>query len=145
MLEKIKNSTLFQIYKKYEEVINYLITGGLTTVFNVVFYFILTKVFHADYMISTIVDWIVTVLFAYLLNKIFVFHSKKKGKLLYKEIYEFFKYRVVTLIVEIFFMYIFVDVIHVHDIISKIVVNIIVIILNYIFSKLFIFKKEEKE
>lgn len=139
---KIRETKLFQLYDKYKEVIHYLISGGLTTLFNIVFYFILTKIFHIDYMVSTVIDWILTVLLAYILNKIFVFYSKSNGTELIKEIYEFFKYRILTLIIELILMYLFVDIFTINDIISKIIVQIVVIILNYVFSKLFIFQKK---
>ncbi len=131
---------IIELYKKYKEVIHYLISGGLTTVFNIVCYFVLTKIFGIDYMISTVIDWILTVLLAYILNKVFVFYSKSNGKELIKEIYEFFKYRIFTLVIELGLMYLFVDILFINDMISKIIVQIVVIILNYVFSKLFIFK-----
>lgn len=141
-MKKIKETKVFQLYNKYKEVIHYLISGGLTTVFNIVFYFILTKIFSIDYMVSTVIDWILTVLLAYILNKVFVFYSKSNGKELIKEIYEFFKYRIFTLVIELGLMYLFVDILSIHDMISKIIVQIVVIILNYVFSKLFIFQKK---
>lgn len=131
----------FSIYFRYEEIWNYLIVGGLTTVFNVLFYFVLAKIFHIDYMTSTVIDWIVTVALAFWLNKVFVFKSKKQGKEFAKETFEFFKYRIITLLIEIAFMYFFVDLFSMPDVIAKIIVNIIVIVLNYIFSKIFIFKR----
>ena len=76
------------------------------------------------------------------INKIFVFYSKSNGKELFKEIYEFFKYRILTLVIELVLMYLFVDLLSINDMISKIIVQIVVIILNYIFSKLFIFQKK---
>lgn len=139
-MKKLKETKLFQLYNKYKEVIHYLISGGLTTVFNIVFYFVLTKIFSIDYMVSTVIDWILTVLLAYILNKVFVFYSKSNGKELIKEIYEFFKYRIFTLVIELGLMYLFVDLLSMNDMISKIIVQIIVIILNYVFSKIFIFK-----
>lgn len=141
-MKKIKETKVFQLYNKYKEVIHYLISGGLTTVFNIVFYFVLTKIFSIDYMVSTVIDWILSVLLAYILNKIFVFYSKTNGKELIKEIYEFFKYRIFTLVIELGLMYLFVDILSIHDMISKIIVQIVVIILNYVFSKLFIFQKK---
>ena len=141
-MKKLKETKVFQLYNKYKEVIHYLISGGLTTLFNIVFYYVLTQFFNIDYMISTVIDWILTVLLAYILNKVFVFYSKSNGKQLLLEIYEFFKYRILTLVIELGLMYLFVDLLSMNDMFSKIIVQIVVIILNYVFSKLFIFQKK---
>ena len=63
---------IINLYKKYEEVINYLIVGGLTTLVSIVIYAVCTKCFHINYMISNVISWIISVLFAYITNRIFV-------------------------------------------------------------------------
>lgn len=130
---------LFDLYKKYKEIINYLIFGGLTTLISIVTYALFAKVFHIDYLISNVLSWIIAVIFAYITNKIFVFESKSKKNI--KEITSFFFFRVVSLIMEMVILYIFVDMLHIDDLITKIIAQIIVIVLNYVFSKLFVFKK----
>lgn len=130
---------LFDLYKKYKEIINYLIFGGLTTLISIITYALFAKVFHIDYLISNILSWIIAVLFAYITNKIFVFESKSKKNI--KEITSFFFFRVVSLIMEMVILYIFVDMLHIDDLVTKIIAQIIVIVSNYVFSKLFIFKK----
>ena len=88
------------------------------------------------------IAWILSVLFAYITNKKFVFKTKTKNyKELIQECYQFFKYRIFSLGIEMVCMYVFVTILKSQDIISKIVVNIIVIVSNYFFSKLFVFKK----
>ena len=141
--EKI-NKFFVDLYMKYEEIILYLIVGFLTTVVNVVVYAILAKTIGLHYMISTIFAWIAAVIFAYVANKQIVFKSKKNNKKeLIKEAYEFFKFRIISLGMEVILMYVLVSLLAFNDIISKIFVNVVVIIANYIFSKLFIFKKSD--
>lgn len=133
---------LINLYKKYEEIVNYLIMGGLTTLVSIIVYAMFTKLFHVNYMISNIISWIASVLFAYVTNKMFVFKTKceNKKKVLI-EIYQFFKYRIFSFIIDILLMYVFVEIITFDDMVAKVIVQVVVIILNYIFSKLFVFKK----
>ncbi len=134
---------IIDLYKKYSEIINYLIVGGLTTLVSVVVYAVFTRFFHVNYMISNIVSWIISVLFAYITNKKFVFRSvceTRKDVLI--EIYQFFKYRIFSFLIDILLMYVFVELVNIDDMIAKVIVQIIVIVLNYVFSKLFVFKKE---
>ena len=130
---------LFDLYKKYKEIINYLIFGGFTTLISIITYALFAKVFHIDYLISNVLSWIIAVLFAYITNKIFVFESKSKKNI--KEITSFFFFRVVSLIMEMVILYIFVDMLHIDDLVTKIIAQVIVIVSNYVFSKLFVFKK----
>ncbi len=130
------------LYFKHMEIWNYILVGVLTTVVNLFIYLVLKTVFHTHYMVNTVVAWILSVLFAYIANKYFVFEKKSENrKDLLKECFEFFKYRIYSLILELGLMYFLVSILHKGDSISKIFVNIIVIILNYVFSKLFVFKK----
>ena len=131
---------LFNLYKKYKEIINYLIFGGLTTLISIVTYAIFTKVFNIDYLISNILSWIIAVLFAYITNKIFVFESKSKKNI--KEITSFFFFRIISLVMEMIILYVFVDMLYIDDLVTKIIAQVIVIVANYIFSKVFVFKKD---
>lgn len=131
---------IINLYKRYAEIINYLIVGGLTTLVSIVVYAIFTKLFHVNYMISNVISWIISVTFAYVTNKIFVFKSKCNTREdVLVEIYQFFKYRLFSLLIDILLMYVFVELISIDDMIAKVIVQIIVIILNYVFSKLFVF------
>lgn len=135
---------VFDLYKKYSEIINYLIVGVLTTLVSIVIYAVFTKVFHVNYMISNVISWIGSVSFAYVTNKVFVFKSKCDNDMdVLIEIYQFFKYRVFSFIIDILLMYLFVELVNIDDMIAKIIVQVIVIVLNYVFSKLFVFKKKE--
>ena len=128
-------------FNKCREVLMYLVFGGLTTLVNIVAFFILRKLSVSVY-ISNLIAWVVAVLFAFITNKLFVFESKNKSKKEnFKEMTSFFGFRVLSLLFDIGFMHLLVSILNIHEMISKILSNILVIILNYIFSKVFIFKK----
>lgn len=129
---------VLDLYNKYKEIINYIIVGGCTTIVSIVSYFLFRLVIN-NYLICTILSWIVAVIFAYFTNRIFVFNSKDKNVLL--EFIKFIMARILSLLSELFVMFILVDLIKIDDKISKIIVQFIVLVLNYIFSKIFVFKK----
>ena len=135
-------------YKKYDEIINYLIFGVLTTLVTIITYAIFTNTFLSsksalDIQIANVLSWIIAVTFAYLTNRKYVFKSKAQGSKRIKEIINFFLARISSLLVEMLFMYITVTLLSYNDFICKIIAQAIVIIFNYICSKLIIFKKEE--
>ena len=136
---------LSRIYKKYKEIINYLIFGGLTTLVSIGTYALFTKLFNIDYLVSNVLSWIIAVLFAFITNKLFVFESKSKDKKqVSKEMINFFFFRVVSLGIEMVIMYTFVDLLSFNDLITKVIAQVIVILSNYIFSKVFVFKNQIK-
>lgn len=125
---------------KMKEIINYLIIGFLTTVVSIVSYFIL-RLIISSYLICTILSWIFAVLFAYVTNRVFVFHSKNQN--IIGEFISFVGARILSLLIEIAFMFISVDVLSFNDRASKIVVQFIIVVVNYIFSKLLVFKRKD--
>ena len=143
---------IIQLYKKYEEVINYLIIGGLTTLVNlIVKYALLFTVLKAEnpvqLQIAVIVSWIVACLFAYITNRKIVFKSKSEK--IIKEFVSFVTARLITLGMEMLIMYIFVTALRLNSnlwvVVWSIVAQVVVVVANYVFSKLFIFKKENNE
>lgn len=145
MKKIVKN--LMGIYTKYQEVLNYMIIGGLTTLTNIITkYILLFTIFDAknpqELQITVIISWVVAVLFAYITNRIIVFKSKNSDIL--KEFISFIGARIVTLVVEMIFMYVFVTLLKLDTdllvAILSIISQIFVIILNYILSKIFVFK-----
>lgn len=139
---------VLKYYKKYDEIINYLIFGVLTTVVTIITYAIFTNTFLSsksalDIQIANVLSWIIAVTFAYLTNRKYVFKSKAQGSKRIKEIINFFLARISSLLVEMLFMYVTVTVLSYNDFICKIIAQAIVIIFNYVCSKLIIFKKEE--
>lgn len=134
-----------KIYTKYKEIINYIIVGGLTTCVSLLTYYLLTFTIlnpniSIELQIATIISWITSVLFAFFTNKKYVFESKNKFN--FKEITSFVLSRLSTLLIEMLLMYLFVTVCKYNDKIMKIVVQIIIIILNYLLSKFLVFKKK---
>ena len=126
-------------FNKCREVLMYLLFGGLTTLVNILSFFILRKLSVGVY-VSNLIAWVVAVLFAFITNKLFVFESKDKSKS-GKELISFFGFRILSLGVDMGAMYLLLQVINTGEVFAKIIANVIVIILNYIFSKLFVFKK----
>lgn len=138
--------TIKQLYFRYKELINYVIIGGLTTVVSLVSYYFFTTVFLDpqdlfQLMAANTFSWICAVSFAYITNRKFVFESKSTDKL--REMLKFFNARVFTLLIEMACMTLLVNILHWYDRISKFVVQFIVMALNYIFSKFFVFRSKE--
>ncbi|MCC0655721.1 GtrA family protein [Clostridioides sp. ES-S-0123-01] len=128
------------ILKKHKETILYLFFGALTTFVNIVSYLFFTRVISFNFIIANTLAWILAVLFAYVTNKFFVFESMKTEMIfLFKEFLSFISFRLFSGFIEMLIMYIMIDFLFVNDIIVKIITNIIVIILNYLFSKMIIF------
>ena len=120
------------------ELVLYVVFFFFTFFVNIAVYFLFEDVLGVNYLISNIVAWFFSVLFAYITNRIWVFESKSPDIL--KEMSLFFGGRIFSGVVDTALMYLFIDVMMIGDAISKIVVQIIVIVLNYIFSKLIVFK-----
>lgn len=130
------------LLERYREVLNYLFFGVLTTLVNLVGYFVLTRAFGVNYMASTAVAWALSVLFAYITNKIWVFESRDTSPgVVLRELVSFVGCRLFSGILDMAVMYLCVSVWGMPDGPVKIFSNILVIVLNYIFSKLFIFRK----
>ena len=144
-IKRIWNSC-WNIYHKNEEIWNYLIVGGLTTLISLITYYICVGTFlnannAIELQVANIISWIISVLFAYVTNRIFVFKSKEKNIL--KESTAFVGSRIVTLLLDMLTMFILVTLLHINDKVGKIVSQIIVIVGNYITSKIFVFKKKD--
>ena len=142
-MKKIK-----ELFIKYEEIIRYLIIGGLTTLISLVSYFLVTTLFldpekELELQIANIISWIISVTFAYFTNHFFVF--KKKENVSFKEALKFYSSRISTLLIEMLLMYLLVSVCEFNDRIIKIIVQIIIIVLNYVFSKIFVFKNKNEK
>lgn len=135
-----------QLYFRYKELINYVIVGGLTTVVSLASYYFFTTAFldpqdPFQLMAANTFSWICAVSFAYITNRKFVFESKSADKL--REMLKFFSARISTLLIEMACMTLLVNILHWNDRISKFAVQFIVMALNYIFSKLFVFRIKE--
>lgn len=135
-----------EILKKYSEIIRYLIIGVLTTMVSLGVYYILTLTIFdpkkaIELQITNIISWIASVTFAYFTNRSFVFQQTQKMSL--KEAVNFYLSRLSTLGIDMIMMYIFVTLLGFNDKIIKLIVQVVVIVLNYVFSKFFVFNKKE--
>ncbi|CDE23496.1 GtrA family protein [Amedibacillus dolichus] len=141
-LKSLLVNMMMQIFHKYKEMILYIFFGICTTAVNIVVYYISFYFLSLGTSISTILSWLLSVIFAYLTNKLWVFNNNatSKGSII-KEIVSFYGCRLATGALDLCFMVIFVDCLHFNNMLMKILSNVIVVILNYIFSKFYIFKK----
>lgn len=153
MIEKIK-----ELYNKHKEVIVYIFFGGATTLVNLLAYWIFELILGEElYLVSNFIAWVIAAIFAYFVNKIFVFTSKSWApKVILKESLEFLGARVFSFGVEELGMLMFVDGFKFKNIsfdifsititgqlIAKVILAVIVVILNYFFSKFIIFRKNK--
>lgn len=133
---------IHELYFKYKEIINYVIVGVLTTLVSIGSYW-LFRLIIKNYIILSILSWFFAVAFAYCTNRAFVFESKEKDLL--KEISKFVSCRLLTLGLEVILMVLFVSILHINDMISKIILQVVVLVSNYLLSKLFVFVKKTSE
>ncbi len=140
-MEKIKKT-----WDRYRELILYVFFGGCTTLINIVVYFICRQWFSMAVVPADVAAWVLAVVFAYVTNKLFVFESKSwRPRLIIKEATEFFTARVVSLGVDVVLLYVTVEVLGWWELPMKIIANVVVIVINYIFSKWIIFRKDAAE
>ena len=153
------------LYKKHSVIINYAFFGVCTTLVNLIVYTLMKFIFIGGGIdgagmqwlrlffdtemsalltfISNAVSWFTAVTFAYLTNRKFVFSSAAENKrFVFTESLKFYASRALTLLLELFLMWLFVNVIHFPDLIVKVFVLTLVIVINYILSKFFIFIKK---
>lgn len=142
---------LWELFIKFikSEVFRYLFFGGLTTIVSLGSYFIAARLIAGGGELSTlqaqvanIISWVFAVAFAYITNKIWVFNSKTTAlKDIVREIVSFVGARVFSLVVESGWLALSMELMGMNDFVAKVIGQVVVVVLNYIFSKLFIFKK----
>lgn len=167
-----KESFLGKLIDKFftREIVTYIIFGVLTTAVNLVTFYITKQIFISigwdgvfnamlgsagwekalallgsgtDYLDATVIAWTVAVIFAFVTNKLIVFESKSwKPAVAGKEFVGFIGARLFSLLVELLCMFIMVTLLRWNEFVAKVIVQIIVVILNYVFSKLIIFKNK---
>ena len=133
-----------ELYKKYREIVNYLIVGGLTTVVSLaVYYGCVLTVFDPKNPIqlqaANVISWIAAVTFAYYTNRRYVFESKTENKL--QEAAKFYGSRITTLLMDMACMFLLVTALGISDKIAKLIVQVIVTVANYVLSKFIVFRK----
>ena len=136
---------IWALYKKFEEIVNYLIVGVLTTIVSWAAYALCKLVMDVDnavmMQIAVIIRWVAGVVFAYWTNRTFVFKSKNPDML--KEAAGFASSRLVTLFLDMFVMWLLPTIFHVNDWIATFISAVLVTVMNYIFSKFIVFRKKK--
>ncbi len=137
MLEKLKTLLL-----KHYDILVYLIFGVLTTVVNYLVYLPCYNLLHLSSSVSNIIAWAAAVVFAYLTNKPFVFHSHdwSSGTVI-PELTRFIGTRLGSGALETLILFVFVDLLRMNGNIWKLATSVLVVIINYIGSKLLVFRK----
>ena len=137
-MEKLK-----QLWKKHKELILYVFFGGCTTLINIISYFACRELMYLPVVPADVLAWVVSVIFAYVTNKLFVFESKSwRLMLVLKEGAAFLAARVFSLGVDVAMLYVTVTVLGWWELPMKVLANVVVIVINYIFSKWIIFRKD---
>ena len=132
-----------KLWERYKELILYVFFGGCTTLINIVVYFICRQWLQLAVIPADMIAWLLSVIFAYITNKLFVFESKSwKTSVVVKEVAEFFAARVFSLGVDVALLYVTVEMLDWWELPMKIAANVVVIIINYVLSKWIIFKKD---
>lgn len=139
MINKIK-----EIYFKYEELWNYLVVGGLTTLVSLIAYFAVTRTFldvnvPVQLQAANIIEWIAGVLFAYFTNRKFVFKSKNDN--MFKEFLSFTSSRFLTLLLDMLIKFVLVTLLGIYDLVALVISMVLVTVSNYFLSKFMVFKK----
>lgn len=140
MIDKIKG-----MLRKYRSIVMYLVFGVLTTVVNIAAFWVFAHPIGLATVPSNIIAWIISCTFAYLTNRKWVFESGvHDSRGIIREVISFFACRLATLGAETLFMWIFIDKLGFNDMIIKFIANVMVIVLNYVASKLIIFTKKKE-
>ena len=134
---------LVSLLKKYEEVISYLFFGGLTTLVNYIIYLPCYNLLDLSGALSNAIAWVAAVAFAYVTNKPFVFKSHDwSGKTVIPELTKFVSCRVGSGLLETAIIFALVDWLGLNGNVIKLATSVLVVILNYIASKLLVFRKK---
>lgn len=142
IIELVKKVIDFFMNLMGREVFMYLLFGGLTTLINIIVYYV-GSLAGLTTAVANFIANVISILFAYITNKKFVFESNattKKEK--WAEFGKFISARIATFIMDMALMILLVDILHWNNLLCKILVNILVIVLNYVFSKIFVFKNK---
>ncbi len=131
-------------YKKYKSVLLYLFFGGLTTLISIVTFSVCIRAYDLNEHIANTISWIAAVTFAFLTNRKWVFRAPTKGaKEFFIQARDFYGGRLVTYFIEEIIILIFVTILHLNEDLVKISAQFVVLVLNYVISKLFVFRKKD--
>lgn len=131
------------IYNRYREQILYIVFGVLTTAVSILVYAVFTEWISMDELIANIISWVIAVMFAFVTNRIWVFRSNENGAAaVLRQMLTFYAGRVLTLLIEELMLWVFVKELSFNGLAVKTAAQLVVIVLNYIISKLLIFKRK---
>jgi len=137
---------ILSIYNQQKEVILYLFWGVMTTVVNILIFALFHWLTNWNYLINNSIAWLISVLFAYVTNRIYVFHSYSDSrKAMFKEIISFLIGRGASYFIEQAILIVGISGLKWHEITVKIIANVVVVIINYFWSKWAVFKKKGTE
>ena len=135
--------TIVALLRKHRELVSYVFWGVMTTVVNYVTYTLLTEAVYIYYLTSTVIAWAISVLFAYFVNKLFVFQSRDWAwRVALRELWQMVAARLFSLGLEMAIMWFFVDTLHCNHLVVKLAANVVVVIVNYVLSKFIIFNQK---
>ena len=130
-----------KLFKKYQSVISYLLFGVLTTLVNLIVFYLFNTKLGLFYQTANFVAWFLSVLFAFITNKLWVFDSKTPTfKAFLTEMWSFFFYRIVSFVFDAGIMFIGITLLNLNSNLTKLLDQVIIVLLNYVFSKFLIFK-----
>lgn len=136
----------WKMYRKYEEAISYLFWGGVAFFLSMILFWLFADVWGWNSVLANTLDWVICVLFTYVTNRIFVFKSKTKGfKAIWKEFVSFVAARLFTLLLEDLIIFVLDSCMGMNSMLVKLIGQVVVIVTNYILSKLWIFKGKKEE
>ncbi|MBE6729318.1 MAG: GtrA family protein [Ruminococcaceae bacterium] len=130
---------LISFFNNHKSILLYLVFGFLTTLISIFTFWLFSSAFQINELLSNILSWLIAVAFAFFTNRKWVFESRGQGFLL--SALKFYLARVLTLLIEEGIIFIFITILYFNGLAVKTVAQVIIIVLNYIFSKIFVFKK----
>lgn len=127
------------------ETVKYIIAGGCTTLFNLMVYRLLYHGLAVEVNLSNLISIVLSILFAYVINKLYVFRSHCDGVTgLVTEFAKFVGARLLTMVIEVGGVFLLYSILHVDEMVSKLATQVLVLISNYLISKLLVFKKKTR-
>ena len=132
------------LLQKHREAISYVFWGVMTTLVNYAAYFLLRSILHVPLVSTNTAAWAVSVLFAYFVNKLFVFESKSWAwRVAVRELWQMTASRLFSLGLETGILWRFVEELRCSEVIVKLCANVLVVVVNYVLSKFIIFRKKQ--
>lgn len=136
-MEKLRS-----LLRTHRELVSYVFWGVMTTAVNYAAYLLLTRGAGVYYLTGSVIAWAVSVLFAYVVNKLFVFRSRDWAwRVALRELWQMVASRLFSGALELGILWLFVDTLHLNDAVVKLAANVVVVVVNYVLSKWVIFKK----